>query len=435
MFFSKSTEWLNKITITHILLISLVLHVLVISHPPDQVGDETIFLSITRNFLDGNDYSPYQLPGLSIIAGLSMTVFGDNWFGWRFPSLIFGIFTLFLIFNLSKKFTNEKNALFLTTIISFDYLFFTHSSLLLRDMPVIFFGMLALNLYFSKKYYLTALILGIAALIKETALFFLIFIIIYHTLITKFFIIQNVNFPKNHSKTSYFRKFKTSLLFSVILFSAFLFPLWIYDAIIQPDVYDQRYNYYIRTQNTELEPISNVTNPISHLMEFLFNGYLYDSSQKNQFLKNTILPIGDSEIPITDGTERSTLRLYGKVSEITNILKTEWTISYSNYPLWIFGFWSTIAFIAYNIISKQNIKQSLFLALGIISMFVPYIIISFSRVTFAYYFIYTIPFVMFGSILLLDSIKNPMIRIIAKTTLFCFSILSFVFLFPLKFIE
>ena len=55
----------EKVTITHIILISLVLHAFVIPFPEDWlVFDESLFSWASRTLLEGEDRTPYQMPGL-----------------------------------------------------------------------------------------------------------------------------------------------------------------------------------------------------------------------------------------------------------------------------------------------------------------------------------------------------------------------------------
>ena len=171
----------EKVTITHIILISLVLHAFVIPFPEDWlVFDESLFSWASRTLLEGEDRTPYQMPGLHVIGATSISLLGDDWFSLRVPVVIFGMLTLLVFYNICTHFTSRQNALLATTILSFDTIFFFHSQLFLRDVPMIFFGMMALYLYLKKRYYLAALCLGTGALIKETIFFFFVMITMYH---------------------------------------------------------------------------------------------------------------------------------------------------------------------------------------------------------------------------------------------------------------
>ena len=388
------------------------------SQPPDQVGDESIFLTIFRMLQTGVDHSPYQMPGLSFLLFPSVELFGDNWFSWRTTSVFFGTLFLFVLYHTTKRITTERNALLVTILVSLDITIFVHSSLFLRDIPVMFFGTFATYMYFTKRYHLTALLLGFAALIKESALFFIILIVAYHLITTKS--------QKRHDV-------KSAVFFVLILSVSFVFPLWIYDAIVQPNIYDTRYNYY--TTNDTPKLVGHVTNPIEHLNSYLFGGYLVSDTPpvgNNHFLINTILPMGDSEPNVEVDTESRTTRIYKEMYNISEIIETNWILSYSNYPLWIIAFWITVPYMLFNILRNKHTAQSVYVLLGILTMFVPYIFIALFRPTFAYYFIYTIPFIMLGIVLAFNAIKHEKTRLISKSILLSFSIILFVMSFPLK---
>lgn len=411
-------KYFDKIRISHVILVSIILHAFVMSQPPDQIGDENIFLTIFRMLQTGIDHSPYQMPGLSLLLYPAVEIFGDYWFSWRVTSVIFGTLFLFVLYHTFKKITTERNALFVTILVSIDITIFVHSSLFLRDVPVMFFGTFAIYMYLTKRYYFTALLLGFTSLIKETALFFLIFIIAYHLITTKPW--------KNH-------KIKPVAFFILILSCSFLLPLWIYDITIQPNVYDERYNYYTTSDKPKL--IGHITNPIEHLKAYLFGGYLVSDippSGNNAFLVNTILPISEPDPTVEIDMDSRTIRIYKEMYEVTEIVETGWILSYSNYPLWIIAFWVTMPYTVFSIVKNRHVKQSTYVLLGIITMFTPYIFIAIFRPSFAYYFIYTIPFILLGIVLALDLITNKKIKIITKSILLLFAITLFVLSFPLK---
>jgi len=210
-------------------------------------------------------------------------------------------------------------------------------------------------------------------------------------------------------------------------------PLWIYDVTIQPNIYDVRYNYYATDYKPKI--IGHITNPIQHLNVYLFGGYLVSDippSGNNQFLINTILPIEEAESNIEVDTDSRTMRVYKETYKVTEIIETGWILSYSNYPLWIIAFWITIPCMMFNIVKNRCVKQSAYVLLGIITMFTPYIFIAMFRPTLAYYFIYTIPFIILGIVLAFDSIKREKIKMVTKSILLLFAIVLFVISFPLK---
>lgn len=130
----------------------------------------------------GIDHTPYQLFGLSAIEYPFIVAFGDNWFSWRFPVIIFGMVFLYFNYKVIQHIKDKKTALLVTGILAFSPLVFVQSALLLRDIPVMALGFMAVYLYLKQKYYFSALVLGLSALIKETAIFFVAFIILHYVM-------------------------------------------------------------------------------------------------------------------------------------------------------------------------------------------------------------------------------------------------------------
>ncbi|QDI89542.1 glycosyltransferase family 39 protein [Candidatus Nitrosopumilus sp. SW] len=440
-------EYFNKITITHIILISLVLHAFVIAQPQFlQIWDESIFLEILRDFLKGEDHVPYQMPGINFFQGPTTLIFGDNWFSWRVPSVIFGMLSLLVFYNVFREYTTEKNALLATAILSFDTIFFVHSSLFLRDVPLMFFGVLSYYFYIKKKYYFAAITLGFAFLIKETAVFFFFLIIINHVV---------VNYKWNPKITD----LRKIIVFLVLTSLTFLIPLWIYDIIYQPIIYDpmivtqklpdgregalsypkvklmESRGYIQQTQ------IGKITNPIEHLGVFLSKGYVTSEAYKvknwdtnlTNYPHNWILPIPLPENANGLGwvKEKPFEETHGGKLHVGKIFGIEWRGD-PNQVLWIVGFWSTLGLIIYGVIKNRE-KTILFLSSGLISMYVPYLLLQFTgRIMFPYYFILTIPFISLGVIIAIDKIKNSKLRIGIKTLFFISVVGWFVFYFPIK---
>jgi len=440
-------EYVNKVTITHIILISIIFHVFVIAQPQFlQIWDESIFLEIMRDFLKGEDHVPYQLPGINFFQGTTTMIFGDNWFSWRIPSVIFGMMSLFIFYKIFREYTSEKNALLATTILSFDTIFFVHSSLFLRDVPLMFFGILSFYFYIKKRYYLAALSLGFAFLIKETAVFFFLLITINHLTI-------NRNWNQN------IHNLKKPLIFLSIASASFLIPLWVYDVVYQPIIYDpmivteklpdgrEGAISYPKVKLMESRgyskqtPIGVVTNPIEHLGVFLSKGYLGSDAYKvknwntniTNFPHNWVLPISLPQNANSLGwiNEKPFDDTYGGVLHIGKVFGIEWRGD-PNQSLWIIGFWSTLGLITYGILKKRD-KTTLFLISGIISMYVPYLLLQFTgRVMFPYYFILTVPFISLGVVLTMDKIKHDKLRFITKTVFLMTVFGWFAFFFPLK---
>ena len=458
----------EQVTITHVILISLVLHAFVIPFPEDWlVFDESLFSWASRTLLEGEDRTPYQMPGLHVIGATSITLLGDDWFSLRAPIVIFGMLTMLLFYNICTHFTTKQNALLATTILSFDTIFFFHSQLFLRDVPMMFFGMMAFYLYLKKKYYLAAICLGTGALIKETIFFFLIMIVIYHVSNQIYCIKQKIPFNNFSNLIKPSKKtISTTILFLGIMAVAFLGPLWIYDSLVTPNVYEPMIPIRQNADGTEnaipyplilvheqrgyslQNQTGVITNPIEHLNVYFTKGLLsgsYDANQRivtqNYYPQNWILPL-----PTDTENSRGGIGMGWKNSNPFDEIKNGWPhkgesmeverLGYPNLALWPLAFWASIAFVVVSIIKREESKTVLFLTAGIISMYIPYLFIHIfnGRVMLPYYFILTVPIISLGVVLAANLIKNNKIRFGVKIGILSSTVAWFVMYFPVKII-
>ena len=458
----------EKVTITHIILISLVLHAFVIPFPEDWlVFDESIFSWASRTLLEGEDRTPYQMPGLHVIGAASITLLGDDWFSLRVPVVIFGMLTLLVFYNICIHFTTKQNALLATTILSFDTIFFFHSQLFLRDVPMIFFGMMAFYLYLNKKYYLAAICLGTGALIKETILFFLIMMAIHRISYRVYTIKEKLCFDNLFSVILPSKKtISTTTMFIGIIAASFLIPLWIYDSVVTPNVYEPMIPVRQNADGTEnaipyplilvyeqrgyslQNQTGVITNPIEHLNVYFTKGLLsgsYDANKRivtqNYYPQNWVLPL-----PTDTESGRGGMGMGWKNADPFDEVKNGWPhkgesmgverLGYPNLALWPVAFWGSIAFVVVSIIKREDRKTALFVAAGILSMYVPYLFIHVfnGRVMLPYYFILTVPIISLGVVLAADLIKQNKIRFGVKTGILALTVAWFVLYFPVKII-
>jgi hypothetical protein len=110
-----------------------------------------------------------------------MAVFGQyNVVGWRVMPALLGTFSIPLLFGIAWKASGSKKLAYLSsTLLALDVMFFSQSSGALLDIPEVFFGIAAFFVYFAgvkawklDKYILSGVLLGVAGLAKETAIFF-----------------------------------------------------------------------------------------------------------------------------------------------------------------------------------------------------------------------------------------------------------------------
>jgi hypothetical protein len=185
----------------------LVAHFYTINEPPTSscfdntkavdgcVMDEIYYIPAAQALLTGEKCGPYadncnlEHPFLSkafIAAGIAL--FGNNDFGWRFFVVLLGTASIPVLFAICWRVTRDSTlALFAAFLLAFETLFFAHSSIAVIDVQAIFFALLAFLVYLGdfhfwklNKFALAGILLGLAALNKETAIFMLFFLVAYN---------------------------------------------------------------------------------------------------------------------------------------------------------------------------------------------------------------------------------------------------------------
>jgi dolichyl-phosphate-mannose--protein O-mannosyl transferase len=117
------------------------------------------------------------------MIALSMKLLGDNAWGWRLPSLIFGIASIFIFYLLMKRMSrNAKFGLLATFLYSFDNLVFVHSRIACLDIFVLTFMLLGFYWYFGNRMAFAAISMGIGTLCKIGGFYGYLTLVVYHFL-------------------------------------------------------------------------------------------------------------------------------------------------------------------------------------------------------------------------------------------------------------
>jgi len=160
------------------------------------IFDETYYVNVARILL-GLPHNPkvYQgaplfedpnkehPPLAKLMIALSVRVLGDNAWGWRLPSLIFGIASIFIFYLLMKRMSkNPKFSLLATFLYSFDNLVFIHSRIAVLDIFVLTFMLLGFYWYFGNRMGLAAISMGMATLCKIGGFYGFLTLAVYHFL-------------------------------------------------------------------------------------------------------------------------------------------------------------------------------------------------------------------------------------------------------------
>jgi len=181
-----------------LLVVDMILRLLWLDKPNGSlIFDEWYYVNVARVVLGlpqskgSNGLPPYQNapigidpnhehpPLAKLLIALSMHFLGDNGFGWRIPSVIFGSLAILVFYLLMKRLaTYPIVPIVATFLFSFDNLIFVQSRIATLDIFTLTFMLLGFYWYFSGHTYLSALGMALSTLTKINGVFGFIIIII-----------------------------------------------------------------------------------------------------------------------------------------------------------------------------------------------------------------------------------------------------------------
>lgn len=272
----KHIKWLIIIFFT---LLGFSLRSSNISMPSKIFFDETYYVKAAKTYLAAQPDTNYVHPPLAkILISMGINMFGDNPFGWRIASAVFGSLTILVILLLAWQiFKNYFGLISCGIMACFEFLIFTESRIAKLDIFLVFFIILAFYLFYlyledPKKFKIniiyTVICLGLASSCKWSAIFYaagIFFIYLLYRKTTSQNYIKPVNFIlflffgiilvyllchipffakggtflklyKNHLKTLHFHfkeEFKHGYLSSVLSWPLMIRPIWYFYEEIQ----------------------------------------------------------------------------------------------------------------------------------------------------------------------------------------------------------
>jgi dolichyl-phosphate-mannose-protein mannosyltransferase len=147
---------------------TLVVHFVIIANPPDLILDEMHYVPEARNIIAEHQILRPEHPPLAkllIVAGIEL--FGDNPWGWRFFSIIFGTATIVLFYFLCRRLEMSRNATNIATfLLALENMTFVQASVAMLDVYCLTLMMAAFLLYASRQYAASGITIGLSALAK-----------------------------------------------------------------------------------------------------------------------------------------------------------------------------------------------------------------------------------------------------------------------------
>jgi len=128
--------------------------------------------------LDPNREHP---PLAKLMIALSMWLIGNNEYGFRLPSVLFGTLSILVFYLLLKRVSGDKLlSLIATFLFSFDNLVLVHSRIATLDIFVLFFMILGFYWYFGRKMILSGVAFALSTLCKIGGLYGILAVGVYH---------------------------------------------------------------------------------------------------------------------------------------------------------------------------------------------------------------------------------------------------------------
>ena len=395
-----------EINIGHLLLILFALHLFALSFPSDtsngggRVFDEFFYVPTAQDLLHGVP-SNLEHPFFGKVWGaLGISIFGDNFFGWRIFYALIGVASVWVMYELAKIFYSKEKALFAASMLGFESIFFVHTSLLLLDGPPILFGLLGFLAYFKGRQYLSALAFGLSILSKETGVFFLLALGLYHL------------WASRRSNSFNLRSWRKIVAFVAIVAIVVGIPLWTYDSAylpytsslvsVQPVVVvNPAANLTITTTRTTTTHSGYVTNPIQNIQYyFTYQSSLVGCGQVNAwncYPWSWILPINVSPLQyfVSTVTVKTSLP-NGTVTSQIQYHPIDWQ-GIGNLVVW-YSIWLVVPVIGWKLLKRKEGEADVLAGCLIAATYLPlfYISLVSHRVEYAFYFVNTDPGLALG---------------------------------------
>ena len=397
-FFARLARGLG---IGHLLLFIFALHLFALSFPSDTsngsglVFDESFYVTASHELLHGVA-SNLEHPFFGKVWGvLGISIFGDNFFGWRIFYAVIGTLAVWMMYGLARNFFTKEKALLAASMLAFENILFIHTSLLLLDGPPVLFALAGFLAYFKRRFFLSALAFGLSILSKESGVFFLLALVLYHVWAKR----------KNLRISLRPIALRKVLAFAVILSLVVGLPLWGYDAAYHPSakstvlvqqtvVVDPATNQTVTSTKTSTIHSDNVTNPLQNFAYY----FTYQSSltgcgkvdQWNCYPWSWILPFGVTPLQYYVSTVTVTSRAPdGSPLSITQFHPIDWQ-GIGNLVVW-YSIWLVVPVLAWKLIRRSATEAGVLSGCLIAATYLPltYISLVSHRVEYAFYFLNT----------------------------------------------
>jgi predicted membrane-bound dolichyl-phosphate-mannose-protein mannosyltransferase len=175
----------ENLLIFSFVVLALLLHFLWIAYAHELRLDEHYYVPEARSIIHERAILYPEHPSVAkLFIASGMLILGDNPWGWRIPSVVFGIIAIISFYLICRRLANKRVALLASFFLVFESLTFVMSGIAMLDVFCLAFMLLAFLFYLNDRYVFSGIFLALSALCKLTGLLG-IFVILGHWLIRR----------------------------------------------------------------------------------------------------------------------------------------------------------------------------------------------------------------------------------------------------------
>ncbi len=394
-----------------LIAVSLGLRIVWLDRPPNKlIFDENYYVNAVRIILDwpvaegahyadrprGLDPNSEHPPLAKLLIAASMRLVGDNGWGWRLPSALFGTLSIPLVYAIARRLGGPPALAVLAAFLyAFDNLVFVHSRLATLDIFLVFFLLLGVCGFLNGRPALAGLAFVAATLCKIGGLYGIGAMVVFEGL--RFL---RVRFAGGRWSVARLRPLATVLVVYAVALPVLLGLL------------DRGYSSY--------------KNPVGHLRHIVTYGFALTREGGPQGQESHPWQWLLNEVPMTYLRIDTETRVEGKVT--TTRVHTFFRGAMNPYVIFIAPF--AIAYAAYAACTRRDDFSFLVLALFAVTYlpFWPAAMLG-HRISYIFYFLPAIPAVALGAARLLYA---PQLPRVLRWTYIGMVLLAFYAYFPFR---
>ena len=169
-----------------VVVVYLLMHFYVLSISHDLIFDEKLWIPEARAILFRVPLYWVEYPHLSeLFMAAGIWLFGDNPWGWRMASVLFGAIGVVLVYLISLHLAGKRTAMLASALYAFENLAFSMSGLAMLDVAATAFMLLSFWLYLKKRYALAGISLAAGSVCSSKVMLGVIAILAHWLLVRR----------------------------------------------------------------------------------------------------------------------------------------------------------------------------------------------------------------------------------------------------------